>query len=138
MICLVNWSDEWFVAVISHVTDPKYTCKLQAPNDPRFEATGFERRGKLDKHYYKSFERDPGFKYFAKLKYKGYSVGLHSIHPDAMPREVHVGADLPDPPPPEIEIEKWKYRPRDGYERYIRIDELEMTEIPPPDWSQIK
>lgn len=136
---LVNWLEDWFVATISiQSPDPVRRCKLQAANDPKYETMGFTRGGggyPADRHYYKAIETDPGFRYFSKLKYKGHPVSLNSIHPDAMPREVYVFAS-PDVPPPEVE--KWEYRPRDAYDRYIRIDELDMTEIPPPDWSQIK
>jgi hypothetical protein len=134
-IYLVTWCNDWFVAFIDSNRDPERWCRIQAANDPKYESVGFRRIGTADRHYYRFFETDPGFKYFSELKYKGRLIVLNSIHPDAMPREVYVAAS-PDVPPPEVE--KWEYHPRDGYYRYIRIDELEMTEIPAPDWTQIK
>ena len=138
MLFMLNWRDDWFRARLFQSDKTLARCWIQAANDPKYEAMGFTRGGggyPTDRHYYRSFEADPGFKYFSELRYRGHPVGLNSIHPDAFPREAYVSASPYDPPP---EIEKWEYRPRDSYDRYIRIDELEMVEIPPPDWSQIK
>jgi hypothetical protein len=132
MIYLVQWNDDWFVAVISQVADPQYTCKLQAPNDPKFEQMGFKRLSTADRHFYRFFEKDPGFKYFSELKYKGCPVGLSFIRADAMPREAYVHSSVRPP-----DAEEWNYDARDGYDRYVKIDELEKVETEAPDWSQI-
>jgi len=135
MIYLVNWLDDWFVARVFQNDKTLVRCWIQAADDPKFEAMGFGRGGggyPADCHYYKSFEEDPGFKYYSKLEYKGMPVGLNSIRPDAFPREAYVHTYGFGPPPEE---EEWKFTPRDGYDRYIPIDDLEKVEIPPPDWS---
>lgn len=129
---LIYWMDDWFVARLFQSDKTSSRCWIQAADDPKYEAMGFERRGKLDRHYYGFFEKDPGFKYSSDLKYKGCSVGLSSIHPDATPREVSVHNPVRPP-----DAEDWKYDARDGYDRYVKVDELEKVEIEPPDWSQI-
>jgi hypothetical protein len=132
---LVNWRDDWFMAQLFSRDDTPARCWIQGANDPRLPGLAFERKGGADRHSYKSFESDPGFRYFMDLKYKGHIVGLNSIHPDAMTREAYVSASPYDDPPPEVE--KWEYRPRESYDRYIHIDELEMLEVSPPDWNDL-
>ena len=136
MRCLVNWLDDWFLARIFQSDETPVRCWIQAANDSKYESMGFTRGGgghPADLHYYKSFENDPGFRYFSEIKYKGHPVGLSSIHPDAIPREisVHSGVTPPD-------AEDWKLKPRDGFDRYLKIDELEMKEVSPPDWNEVE
>lgn len=135
MIFLVSWCDDWFLASIDSDCDPQFRCKLQAADDSKFETMGFERGGSfpVDRHYYRFFDEDPGFQYFSKLKYKGCSVGLGAIRPDTMPREFCVHSPVQPP-----DVQEWSHTPREGYDRYVKVDELEKVEIEAPDWSQIR
>jgi hypothetical protein len=71
MTLLVKWLGDWFLARLFQSDKTPIRCWLQAADDPKYEAMGFTRGGggyPTDRHYYGSFEKDPGFTESSKSK----------------------------------------------------------------------
>ena len=135
MLILVYWCNDWFCASKNPNRNPEFCGKLQGANNPKYESMGFKREGTVDLHYYKFFEKDPGFRYFTVLKYKGYPVAFDGMDLNAIsPSKAIIYTNGFDGPLPEAN--KWDGHPRHGYTRSVKIEDLEKIEIPAPNWCK--
>jgi hypothetical protein len=134
MSYLVRWMDDWFGGrVLNDPRRPENRFVLYTANDERYEEMGFRRASNsLDRHYYRYFKSDPGFTYYPIIKYNGIEVSFQGIRAEGLPREALIGWMSYSAPP---DIGKWVGNARDGFSRYVKIDELEKEEGTIPDWS---
>lgn len=140
MNVLVYWMNDWFMGRPVGAPSREKRFVLWATTNKKYEALGFHRDpDDPNPRYRRYFDRDPGFKYFPEVKFKGNPVCAESFEYDAHPQQVRVRRLSPDvgssPPDPENWIMENPGRPEDGYYRYVSINDLEKEEGTIPDWS---